>query len=89
MLTFDTFRSLLIAIYELKVETIVVVGHTDCGACMSTSQMNGLIIKISNRIKKSPDEILRLLDAKDAKEAFLGFSNVEVQIYETVNNIRR
>jgi carbonic anhydrase len=89
LLTFDTFRSLLLAIYELKVETIVVVGHTDCGACMSTSQMNGVIAKISKRINKSPDEILRLLDTKDAKEAFLGFSNMEVQIYETVNNIRR
>ncbi len=88
LLTFDTFRSLLLAIYELKVETIVVVGHTDCGACMSSSQMNGVISKISKRINKSPDEILRLLDTKDAKEAFLGFSDIEVQITETINNIR-
>ena len=29
----STMRSLLVSIYEMKVKTVMIVGHTDCGVC--------------------------------------------------------
>ena len=88
LLTFDSLRSLLIAVYELEVETIIVVGHTDCGGCMTPPRMNQIIVNISERTNRSPDEILKILNVQTAEEAFLGFTNVENQINETVANIK-
>ena len=35
LLTEDSLRSLLIAVYELDVRIILVIGHTQCGGCMT------------------------------------------------------
>ncbi|MFX0085348.1 MAG: beta-class carbonic anhydrase [Candidatus Hodarchaeota archaeon] len=88
-LTFDSFRSLLIAIYEFNVEIIAVVGHTDCGGCMNTSKMNEILSNISNKVNRPPEDILRLMDVQKVNEVFLGFSDIENHINKTVENIRK
>ncbi len=88
LLTLDSLRSLLIAVYELNVNLIAVIGHTDCGGEMSENQMRKLISKISKRAGISPEEVLRLLGSSDPPSAFLGFNNVEVQVQKTVKDIR-
>ncbi len=88
LLTLDSLRSLLIAIYELSVNLIAVIGHTDCGGGMSKDQMSQLVQKISKRTSLLPDKVLRLLGSSDPSSAFLGFNNVEVQVQRTVMDIQ-
>ncbi|MFX1506417.1 MAG: beta-class carbonic anhydrase [Promethearchaeota archaeon] len=88
ILTFDSLRSLLIAIYELNVNLIVVVGHTDCGGEMTKEQMTRLLTKISKKTGMPGEKVLRLLSSKDPHDAFLGFNNVETQILQTVKTIQ-
>lgn len=88
MLTFDSLRSLLIAIYELGVSTIAIVGHTDCGGEMTKEQMTRLLTKISEKTGMSDEEVLRLLSSRDPQDAFLGFNNIEAQILQTVKTIQ-
>ncbi len=87
-LTFDSFRSILIAVYELNVELIAVVGHTDCGGCMNTSKMNQILSNISKKVKRPPEDILKFMEVQNVNEAFLGFSDIENHINKTVENIR-
>ena len=88
LLTFDSLRSLLIAVYDLNVNQIVVVGHTDCGGEMTKEQMIRLLTKISKKTGISGEEVLRLLSSSDPSDAFLGFNNVEVKVLETVMAIQ-
>jgi carbonic anhydrase len=88
LLTSDSLRSLIIAIYELNVNLIVVVGHTDCGGEMTKDQMIQLLNKISKKTGMPGEQVLRLLSSSDLSTAFLGFSDVEEQIHETVKSIQ-
>ncbi len=88
LLTFDSLRSLLIAIYELNVNLIVVVGHTDCGGEMTKEYMTRLLTKISRKTGISGEKILSLLSSSDTSDAFLGFNDVIVQINQTVKTIQ-
>ncbi|UCG00710.1 MAG: carbonic anhydrase [Candidatus Heimdallarchaeota archaeon] len=88
LLTFDSLRSLLIAIYELNVNVIVVVGHTDCGAEMTKEYMTRLLARISKKTGISGEKVLNLLSSSDSADAFLGFNDVEVQIHQTVKTIQ-
>lgn len=88
LLTFDSLRSLLIAIYELNVNLIVVVGHTDCGGEMTKEQMTRLLSKVSKKTGIPSEEVLRLLRSPNPYDAFLGFNDVEEQINQTVMTIR-
>lgn len=88
LLTHDSLRSLLIAVFDLNVNLIVVVGHTDCGGKMNNDQMIRLLSKISKRTGIPGEKVLRLLGSSDPSEAFLGFNDVEVQIRQTVKTIQ-
>ena len=89
LLTVDSLRSLLIAIYELNVNQVAIVGHTDCGGEMSEDQMRQIISKISERTGIQHEEVLRLLSSSDPSHALLGFNNVEVQVKKTVKIIQK
>ncbi len=54
----STIRSLLVAIYELGVTDVMVIAHTNCGAChMSGKKMTELMMQ--RGIKKETLETLR------------------------------
>lgn len=89
LLTPDSFRSLVIAVYEMNVRIICVVGHTDCGGKMTKGQMNELLSKISKRAGLPTEEVLRLLNSSDASHAFLGFDDVKAQIHRTVKTLQK
>ncbi|MHA1994626.1 MAG: carbonic anhydrase [Candidatus Hodarchaeales archaeon] len=88
LLTRDSLRSLLIAIYELNVRNIFVCGHTNCGGQMSPQRMDITVEKISKRTNSTPQKVLELLGARNASQAFLGFENVSLQVKKTVFNIK-
>ena len=87
MTAFDSaLRSLLVGIYELGVEEVMVIHHTDCGACkMSGVEMRELIlsrgvspIKVDT-VEKCGITITEWLE---------GFHDTERSVRNTVNNIR-
>jgi len=88
LLTFDSLRSLLIAIYELDVKLIVVVGHTDCGGKITKEQMTRLLTKVSKKTGMSSEQVLDYFSSSDPSDVFLGFNDVEEQIYQTVKTIQ-
>jgi carbonic anhydrase len=83
----DAMRSLLVAVYELGVEDILVVGHHDCG-------VKGLEApKIINKMKernidqKKIDFILRYCHI-DINKYLKGFEEVGNSVAETVSMIK-
>lgn len=86
MTPFDTtMRSLIVAIYELKIEQIMVVGHTNCGACDMSydnfhKQMNarGISETTFNAIEKDGVSLEEWLD---------GFKDYSASINNTVQMI--
>ena len=82
----SVMRSLLIAVYELGVEDIIVIGHYDCG--MQGMEASKLIQKMTARgIEK--EKINHTRDCGvDIKNWLCGFDNVEDSIAETANVIR-
>ena len=88
LFTSDTLRSLLIAIYDLGVRMVAIVGHNECGGRMSPEKMDLLIQKISSSRNISKKEILAMLGAKCASEALLGFDDEVSQVRGTVEKIR-
>ncbi|MFW9992129.1 MAG: beta-class carbonic anhydrase [Candidatus Odinarchaeota archaeon] len=89
LLTTDSLRSLLIAIYELGVNFIAIVGHTDCGGRMTDYKMEDLVERISSESNRDKGAVLSLLNARSAREAFLGFEDVDKQIQKTVTITRK
>jgi carbonic anhydrase len=88
LLTQDSLRSMLVAIYALKADIVAVIGHTDCGGQMSSEQMERLMQEIVSTSNLTYDEALQLLKVSSAEEFFLGFNDTEDQIRETVNLIK-
>lgn len=85
--SFDSIiKSILVAIYNLKAEEVVVIGHHDCGmACVNTDD---LIDKMKlNGIK---NETFAALDYAgiDLYHEFSGFETVEQSIKQSVDIIR-
>jgi len=83
----DAMRSLLVAVYELGVEDIVVIGHHDCG-------VKGLEApKILNKMKernidqKKIDFVVRYCHL-DLNRYLKGFDDVGQSILETVSMIK-
>lgn len=89
LLTPDSLRSLLIAIYELNVNRILVCGHTDCGCQMNIDEMNEILSKISERTKLSNKDILHEFNVQNASQIFYGFLDVKKQILETVRMLQQ
>lgn len=83
----SVIRSLLIAIFELGVEEVMVIGHTDCGvrhvnsqAMMEQMVERGIQRETIERIKASGVDFERWL---------AGFDTVEQSVAETVDTIRQ
>ncbi len=88
LLTPDSLRSLLIAIYELHVRNIFVCGHTQCGGQMSQRRMDKTINKISKQAHSPPETVLKILGVKNVSQAFLGFEDVSQQVMKTVSLVK-
>mgnify|MGYP000886958788 CR=1 FL=1 len=82
----SVMRSLLICIYELDVEEILVVGHTDCGARFTDS------CKMLEKMRERgiPNENIKLLKAcgVDFKKWLRGFDDLEFSVGKSVEMIR-
>ncbi|MCL1916020.1 MAG: carbonic anhydrase [Desulfovibrionaceae bacterium] len=78
--------SLLVAVYELKVESIIVVGHHDCG--MRGLKAPGLLRKMEERrISREKMDLLRY-GGMDLDKWLTGFDNTEDAIRDTVRLIQ-
>ena len=80
-------RSLLIAVLELRVEEIMVIGHFDCG--MKELSADGMLeAAVARGIP--PDRIETLRHAGvDLDGWFKGFGDVQESVRQTVRNIRQ
>lgn len=84
---FDSaMRSLLVAVYELGVEEIMVIAHSNCGAChMNGKQMKDLMVK--RGIRQDVINIIGLCGI-DLDHWLEGFHDTEDSVRNTVNTIR-
>ena len=81
----SVMRSLIVAIYELKAEDVIVIGHYDCG--MQGLDTDKLIQKIINRgISKETIEMISCCGI-DYYSWLKGFDSAEKSVVETVNMI--
>ena len=82
----SVMRSLMIAVYELGVKDILVIGHHDCG--MQGMESSKLIQKMMKR-KISKEKLDFIRDCGiDISKWLKGFDNAQDSIRETVNIIR-
>ena len=83
----SVMRSLLVAVFELKVKEIMVVAHHDCG--MRGLKANDFLEKV--RQNGIPDDRIDTLRNAgiDLDEWLAGFDNVEDSVRHTVSLIRR
>ena len=81
----SVIRSLMVAIYELGVEEVMVIAHSDCGAChMSSAQM---IEHMKARgIKQETIDMIRFCGV-DFDSWLYGFGDTEKSVRETVKAI--
>ena len=83
----SVMRSLMIAIYELGVQDILVIGHNDCG--MQKMKASKLIRKMAKRnIAKEKIDFVSQCGI-DINKWLKGFETAEDSVLETVNIIRR
>ncbi len=78
--------SLLIAIYQLGVDTILVVGHDDCGACALDGKE--IVEKMKNRGITQNDLDAVENEFKPVEDWLSGFSCIEASINSTVEIIK-
>ena len=79
----STVRSLIVAIYELGVEEVMIIGHTGCGVQgMDSAQMQHLM-----RERGIPDSHITLMKhcGNDLDQWLHGFDDTESAILETVD----
>ncbi len=84
---FDSIiKSLLVAVYNLKAEQIIVIGHHDCG--MSNVDTDELVANMES--KGISKETLNAIDYAgiDVHQEFHGFETVEESINQSVEIIR-
>lgn len=79
-------RSIILAIYELNVKEIIVIGHYNCG--LHNLDSDKLINKIIQQ-GVSQNVIDEIQKTKDLSARLKGFDNEKTQILETVNNIKK
>lgn len=82
----STMRSLLVGVYELGVEEIMIVGHTDCGV----QGMDGEEMLHLMRQRGIDDEHISLMKhcGIDLEKWLHGFDNVDEAVRETVDLVR-
>lgn len=82
----SVMRSLLVAVYELGVEEIMVIGHHDCG--MQGLEPSKLIQKMMERkISKEKIDMVSYCGI-DIDKWLRGFDSVETSVLETVEVIK-
>lgn len=85
--SFDSIiKSILVAVYQLKAEEVVVIGHHDCGmSCVDTH-----ILMDKMKAEGITDETFKALDYSgiDFHKEFHGFETVEESIAQSVDIIR-
>lgn len=82
----SVIRSLLVAIIELGVEEIMVIGHTDCGVQHIDSEM--MIGHMKKRgITQEAIDLMKYCGI-DFEKWLAGFDTVEQSVEETVDTIR-
>ena len=82
----SVMRSLMIAVYQLGVEDILVIGHHDCG--MQGMEASKIVNKMAARkIGKEKLDFIRSCGI-DIKKWLKGFDNVRDSVRETVNIIK-
>lgn len=79
-------RSLLVGIYELGVEDVMVVGHTDCGA-QHISGPDMIESMLSRGIPQKAIDACRYFDV-DFDKWLCGFDSVEESVTASVNVLR-
>ena len=81
----SVIRSLLVAIYELGVTEVMVIAHSDCGAChMSSEQM---IAHMKARgIHQETIDMMRFCGV-DFESWLYGFGDTEKSVRQTVDTI--
>lgn len=82
----STVRSLLVAVYELGVNEIMIIGHTNCGVQgMDANEMLSLM-----RERGISEEHIRLMEhcGIDLKEWLHGFEETDAAVEETVDLIK-
>lgn len=82
----STMRSLLVAVYELGVNEIMIIGHTGCGVQgMDAEEMLHLM-----RNRGISEEHIRLMEhcGTDLKAWLHGFEDTDLAIHETVDLVR-
>lgn len=79
-------RSLIVAIYDLGVDEVMVIGHTDCGVQHMDSEH--LVTKMKSR--GVSEDAIRMIEycGVDFHSWLSGFENVETSVEETVSIIR-
>ena len=83
----SSMRSLIVAIYELGVNEVMVIAHTDCGAChMSSREMKHLMTE--RGIKQEQIDTIELCGI-DLDTWLEGFHDTEASVRRTVQTIRR
>lgn len=84
---FDSImKSILVAVYNLKAEQVIVIGHHDCGMShVNTDQLRDEMI--STAIKRDTLETLEYAGL-DFHEEFHGFNTVEESIQQSAAIIR-
>lgn len=82
----SVIRSLIIAIYELQVDTVWVIGHTDCG--MENLDVDKLLDKMKSR--GIANETIKNISESgvDFDNWLGGFESVESAVIDTVDQIR-
>lgn len=82
----STVRSILVAIYELGVTEIMIIGHTECGVCgMNAGEMIHLMEK--RGIRKETVEIVKNCGI-DLEKWFRGFDDSEQSVRDSVKLVR-
>lgn len=84
---FDScMRSILVSVYELGVETVMIIGHTDCGVKgMNSVEMTELML----RRGISPEDISEVRKNIDLDRWLKGFDNEERAVADTVYLVSR
>jgi carbonic anhydrase len=83
----SVIRSLLIGIYELDIQEILVIGHTDCGARFTDSHKMIMKMKASGIQQQSIDMIKYY--GIDFEQWLGGFTDLELSIKNSVEMIRK
>ena len=83
----SVMRSILVAVYEMKVKEVMVIGHHDCGMQL----LNASDILNRMRAKGIRDESIDILENAgiDLNTWLSGFARVEDAIQHSVNMIRK